>query len=266
MGSDLSGRVALVTGGSQGIGLAAATALAKAGADISICARNVETLQKAADEIRTATDRQCLPVAADLSSLEECQRFVQTATGHFGRADILVCSANMPRTGGGPFLSMPDERWVYHINVKFLSAVRCAREVIPHMQANRWGRIVLVGGMATRGVQANAMDNGPVCAALSNFAKQLAAQLIKDGIRVNTVLPGSTFSPAHLANLAEQAARRGITLEEMEREAAEALPLGRILDSEEIASLITFLASDAANTITGQSIAIDGGSSTGVFY
>lgn len=266
MNLDLSGRVALVTGGSKGIGRATAVTLARDGADVAICARGEGDLAATAEEVRSATGRRCLAVSADLSTLDGCQRFVRGAAEHFGRADILVCCANMHGAGGATFTAIPDEQWLYHFNVKFFSSVRCAREAIPHMQRDRWGRIILVSGMATRLVRLFATDNGPVCAALTNLAKQLAAQVVGDGIRVNVLHPDLTRTPLLTALLSREARQRNVPVEQIEREHAARAPLGRLLEPEEIANVVAYLCSAAADAITGQSIAVDGGAAPSVHY
>jgi 3-oxoacyl-[acyl-carrier protein] reductase len=261
----LSGRVALVTGGSKGIGRSIALSLAQEGVDIGMCARGKEDLEKAAQEIGSF-GRQCLPVQADLNVPQECSRFIKVAADHFGRADILVCCANVLSERGGTFTTITDEDWVSHMNRKFFGYVRCAREVLPYMQENKWGRIIIISGMATRLVRLIGMDNGPVCAALTNFGKQLAAQVIGDGIRVNTIHPNLTRTQLVMDFLQKSANARGMTLDEIEKETASKLPLGRLQEPEDIAHLATFLCSDLADAITGQSLAVDAGADMSVHY
>ncbi len=262
----LTARAALVTGGSKGIGRSIALALALEGADVAILARGAEDLERTAREIRDATGRLCVTVQGDISSLQDCRRFVETAAERLGRADILVHCANTPSTATGTLLTIPDEEWVHHINLKFLGAVRCCREVVPHMQRIGWGRIVLIAGMSARRVSGNRMDNGAVCAALSNFGTQLAAQVIRDGIRVNVVHPQSAMTPRKVTDILSAARLRGVTPEEVERELVAKLPRGRFLQPEEVANLVVFLCSDLSDAITGQSIGIDGGAAKGVYY
>jgi 3-oxoacyl-[acyl-carrier protein] reductase len=265
MDLNLAGRVALVTGGSKGIGRSIALVLAREGVDIAICARGKEDLEKTAQEIHSSTERRCLPVQADLNSADECIRFVETAAGHFNRADILVCSANIPAEGA-TFFNIVDEKWISHMNLKFFSVVRCSREVLPHMQKNKWGRIIIISGMASRLVRLRGIDNGSICAALTNFGKQLAAQVIGDGIRVNTIHPDMTETQLLMTFMRREAEARGLSPAEVVNEKAATLPLGRLLKPEEIAHLAAFLCSDLADAITGQSVAVDGGASMGIHY
>ena len=152
------------------------------------------------------------------------------------------------------------------MNLKFFSATRCARDVLPHMQKNKWGRIIIVSGMATRLVRMVRMDNGPICAALTNFGKQLAAQVIRDGIRVNVIHPDMTRTHRLMTLLEYHAKARNMTIAEVEREKQANFPLGRFIEPEEIAYLVSFLCSDLADAITGQSIAVDGGAAMSVHY
>ena len=181
----LDGRSALVAGGSKGIGKGVALALAKEGVNVAISARGKEMLEQTAKEIAEVTGSRILPIQADMTRLEDIKRFVTTAADALGGIDILVYSANQP--SGGTFDTITDETWRYHIDVKVLGCIRCAREVIPHMKQNRWGRIIIISGMSSRLLRPVNMDNGPVCGALSNFGKQLAHQVIDYGILVNTI-------------------------------------------------------------------------------
>lgn len=266
MNFNLSDRVALVTGGSKGIGKSIAMTLAKSGAKVAICARGQENLNHTAKEISSQTGRECISVQADLGALEGCKRFVSTAAEHFGRIDILVCSANFLSEKGGTFTSISDEEWVSHMNLKFFSAVRCAREVVPHMQKRKWGRIIIISGMATRLVRMRAMDNGPICGALANFGKQLAAQVVREGIRVNTIHPDFTRTELLMSFLQREADARKVSLDEVVKEAASKMPIGRLIEPEEIAHFAGFLCSDWADAITGQSVAVDGGAAMSVHY
>lgn len=266
MDLDLSGKVALVTGGSKGIGKAIATRLARCGASVAICARGSIDLEQTSQEIASETKRECFAIQADLSSLEECQKFVKTAVDRFGRADVLACCANVLSEKGGTFDTIADEEWVSHINLKFFSAVRCAREVLPYMQRQKWGRVIIMSGMATRLVRLRAMDNGPICGALANFGKQLAAQVVRDGIRVNTIHPDFTRTELLMSFLKREATARNVPLEDVVAEMAQKMPIGRLIEPDEIAHLVAFLCTDLADPITGQSIAVDGGAAMSVHY
>ena len=133
----LQGRVALITGGSKGIGQASALGLAREGADVAICARGQELLERVATEMAQQTGRRVLPVVADMNREEDAQRFIQTAVQHFGRLDILVnCAGSSP---GGTLKNLTEQDWMVSLNLKFMGYVRTAKVAIPYMQERRWG-------------------------------------------------------------------------------------------------------------------------------
>src|SRR5437867_355574 len=140
----INGKVAIVTGGSQGIGKAMATHMAAEGVRTVIGARALQNLQRAAAEIESKTKAQVLPVQADVADLDAVKKLVASTVDTFGGVDILV--NNAAGSGSGPLLELTDEDWLHHLNVKLVGYVRCAREVIPHMKKQRWGRIVNIGG------------------------------------------------------------------------------------------------------------------------
>ncbi len=260
----LQGRTAAITGGSMGIGKGIALALAGEGVDVAICARRKEPLEETAKEITTATGRRVVPVQADMAVLEQVKSFIATSSAVLGRLDILVYCANSP--WGGSFADITDEAWQRHIDTKLLGCVRCVREAIPHMRQNQWGRIVIISGMAARITRPYAVDNGPVCAALANFGKQIAAEVAGYGIRVNTIHPDGTQTPRHHYRMEKVARQRGISIEEVLKEERAKFPIGRLLDPEDIAHVALFLCSKWADPITGQAIAVDGGSATAIMY
>lgn len=260
----LQGRTAAITGASMGIGKGIALALAREGVDVAICARGKGPLEDAAKEIATATGRRVVPVQADMTELEQVKSFVATSAAALGRLDILVYCANSK--GGGSFADVTDEAWQRHLDTKFLGCVRCVREVIPHMRQNQWGRIVIISGMAARITRPYAVDNGPVCAALANFGKQIAAEIAGYGIRVNTIHPDGTLTPRLNFRMEKVARQRGISIEKVLQEESAKFPIGRMLAPEDIAQVALFLCSKWADPITGQSIAVDGGSAAAIVY
>ena len=260
----LEGKVALVTGGSKGIGKATAMALAKEGVDVAICARGVEDLESAADEIRAASGRRVLPVRADTSSAEDISALFDAVVREMGGLDILV--NNAVNSVAAPFMDLPDDAWINHFTVKVMGYVRCAREAIPHMKRRGGGRIISIGGMAARSVDGLLMTNGASNSAVSNFSKNLANDMAKDGILVNCIHPGATRTD-RLAAIVESGARKaGISVEQAMRDREHAIPIGRMTEPEEVGSLVLFLASEKAGSITGQTIGIEGGVSVGIYY
>ena len=260
----LEGKVAIVTGGSKGIGRATALGLAQEGANVAICARGVEDLEQAAAEISEITGRIVLPVRADMTVLEDIQNLVATTVAELGGVDILV--NNAVNSVAAPFLELSDEDWLNHINVKVMGYVRCSREVVPNMERRGGGRIINIGGMAARNAGSLTNSNGVTNSAVSNIAKNLGDQVAHLGILVNCIHPGTTRTPRQVQLLERRARDANITVEEAERRAVSEIPIGRMVEPEEIANLVLFLVSEKASAITGQTIAVEGGAGRGVSY
>ncbi len=183
----LKGKFALVTGGSLGIGHAAALALAAEGCRVAIAARGKEALEQAAAKIGRAAQAEVLAVQADCTKPEEVRRMVGKVHERFGRIDVLVNSIGSAKSGN--FLQLTEEHWRESLELKLFGIVRCCREVVPHMQRHRWGRIVNVIGHRGRQPETQAMPAGVANAGLINFTKALADEDVRDGILVNGVSP-----------------------------------------------------------------------------
>src|SRR6266508_6446722 len=259
----LRNKTALVTGGSKGIGRAAARALAREGAQVMICAREGETLARAAEEIGAATGRPVLTVAADLSELASVARVAAEAVARFGRLDVLVNNAGAIK--GGDFLTTPDEEWMKGWSLELLGYIRMARAVFPAMQKQGGGRIVNVVGMAARNPATTYMMGGAANAALINFTKALADLGARSNVLVTAVSPGPVKTERWNSLLRQQAAAAGTDPETFAKERAREFPLGRIASSEEVADLVCFLASERASFLTGIAITVDGGITRGVY-
>jgi NAD(P)-dependent dehydrogenase (short-subunit alcohol dehydrogenase family) len=259
----LTGRVALVTGGSKGIGRAVANALAGQGVHLAICARSKPELESAATELR-ALGVQALAIPTDMTDAEAVQRFVDSAANHFGRIDILV--NNAVTSTQNTFDALSDEEFYYHIDVKVLGYIRAARAAWPYMKKNGYGRIVNVAGMTARIVTDFRMTNGVVNAAVTNFTKHLAEQTGNDGITVNAVHPGYTRTPRLQGILKRWAELEKLPLEEVTERRKQEIPIRRFIEPEDLAHLIVFLCSEQAGAITGQAIAVDGGSGRSINY
>lgn len=259
----LQGKTALVTGGSRGIGRAVSLALAAHGVDVALCGRTAETLEDSAAAIRAQGVR-AWPIVADVSVLADVRRFVAEAAAAAGRADILVNNAVTSRSA--PFDEQTDDDWRYHIDVKLMAYIRCAREVLPHMRRQGGGRIVNIGGMTARIVAPLRITNGVVNAAVSDFTKQLANHVAADNVTVNCIHPGSTATDRMLANIERRARDAGVSVEEMTARTIAGIPMGRLIEPRDIASAALFFCSPLADIVTGQSIAVDGGSAESVNY
>ncbi len=261
---DLQNKIAIVTGGSKGIGRAAALALAQEGADVAICARGTDELNNAAADIHAQTGRRILPIPADTGQPDDIQNLVDSTASQLGGIDILI--NNAVNSTAAPFMELSDADWLNHINVKIMGYVRCARAVIPYMRQRGGGRIINIGGMAARYSNPLTNSNGVTNASVSNMAKNLADQVAADGILVNCIHPGTTRTPRQTMILERQAQDANITLAEAEARAIAAIPIGRMVEPQDIADLILFLVSNRAGAITGQTIGVEGGAVRAINY
>ena len=259
----LRGKVALITGGSRGIGKACALALADHGVDVAICGRTRGTLDEASAAI-AAKGVRAWAYEADVSRLEDIRRFVGSATEAAGGADILVNNAvtSIP----APFDEQTDDDWQYHINVKLMAYIRCAREVLPFMRAKRWGRIVNIGGMTARIAAPLRVTNGIVNAGVANFTKQLSGQVAGQNITVNCVHPGSTLTERIMRNFERRARDAGVSVDDIKAQTIESIPMGRLIEPADLANAALFFCSPLADIVTGQAIAVDGGSGEAINY
>jgi 3-oxoacyl-[acyl-carrier protein] reductase len=253
----LKNRVALVAASSQGIGLATAEAFAAEGCRIAMCARNPQTLEAAADKIEKKQHAEVFAEALDVSDSAAVSRFVTAVAGKFGGVDICVTNAGGPPAKG--FLATSLDDWQRALELNFMSTVYFARAVIPHMQRQRWGRIITLTSITTKQPVADLVLSNAVRAAVVGLVKSLANEFGKDGILVNNVGPGFT-STDRLKQLAKaRAAASGKTEQELFDGWAAEAPLKRLGEPGEVAETIVWLASERASYITGQTVLVDGG-------
>lgn len=257
-------KVAIVTGGSMGIGKATARALAQEGVNVAICARGLEALKETAAEIREATGSRVISIRADMTSPEDIKMLVFATVQEFGEVDILVNNAVNSTTGRAS--ELPDSVWLNHINTKVMGYIRCAREVVPSMRSKGGGRIINIAGMGARSANATNPGSGVTNSGIAAYTKDLSDDVAADGILVNCIHPGSTRTQRQMGLVAERAEREGVTAEEILQGMAATIPIGRMIEPEDIANLVIFLASNRATAITGQTIAVDGGAGRGIFY
>jgi NAD(P)-dependent dehydrogenase (short-subunit alcohol dehydrogenase family) len=258
----LKGKCALVTGGSMGIGKAAALELATEGCRVAIAARGQEALAQAAEEIRRRASGDVHAVRADCTKPEEVRRMVEEVVARFGRLDILVNSIGAAKSGD--FLTLPEDAWRESLELKLYGVVRCCREAVPHMQRQRWGRIVNLIGHRARQPESQAMPAGVANAGLVNFTKALADEYVRDGILANGVSPCPMETRRLDYMVKAKAALEGISEDEARAAYLRDIPIGRFARPEEIAPLIAFLASERNTYISGTTIAIDGGATRGI--
>ena len=262
----LSGKRALVTGGSRGVGKAVARELAREGVAVAICARDAKATEAAAAELSAETGGRVVAFRADTGKEADVKRLVADAAEALGGLDILVNNAARVGGTGGPdtLAELNEPMLLDDFNVKVLGYLRCAREAARHMEPGGWGRIVNIDGMAAR--VAGGVSGGMRNAAVVNFTKVLSEELGPKGITVNAVHPGTTRTERLAGRLAATAERRGITPAEAEEAVVQQIAIRRIVGAEEIASVVAFLCSEQAGCITGEAISASGGSTKAVFY
>lgn len=258
----LTGSVAVVTGGSKGIGRAIARRLAEDGVDLLLAARTADDLEATASEIGSDTGRRVETCAVDLTTPEGCVRLHDALMDTFGRLDILVNNAG--DTKGGDFLELTEDDWQAGFALKFWGAVRMSRLCWPQLTESR-GTVVNISGGLARTPGADTMIGGAVNAAVANFTKSLAARGLRDDVNVNVVHPGLTMTDRFHQLMASRAAAAGSSPEEFAERLVERQGIRRLGEPEDVAELVAFLCSPRARHIQGVGIAVDGGGTAGVY-
>lgn len=248
----LRGKVAAVTGGSEGIGRATVLRLVEEGVKVAICARRAEVLNAFAAEIKKAGG-DVLPVLADAAKEGDMERFIAETVKHYGRVDIVVNNAG--GTGQDPFDNVTDEAWQHDLTIKLFAHIRTARAAIPHMKKQGGGRIISLNMVGAKQPAAGTFPTTISRAAGLALTKALSKELAPDNILVNAVAVGKIKSMQQ----ERRAARTGLSVDEHYAKTGKTVPLGRMGEAEEVANVIAFLASDAASYVTGCCINVDGG-------
>ena len=263
MDLDLKGKSVLVTGGNRGIGLAIALAFAEEGANVAVCGRDEKALADAHAKI-AAKGVKASAVAVDLFTAAGCSGAVQAAVDAFGGLDVLVNNASTAVSGN--IETLDDERLMERLNGKTLAYMRCCRAALPHLRKSARGRVICIGGNAVRHASATNLPSALGNSALVAFVKQFSKTVAADGITANIVHPPFTKTDRYPARLAARARRLRVSEEEAEASFIARFPIGRLVEPSDIAPMVLFLASPHAAAITGESIAIDGGSTPGTYY
>jgi NAD(P)-dependent dehydrogenase (short-subunit alcohol dehydrogenase family) len=258
---ELSGKVAIVTGGSKGIGRAAALGFIKEGASVVVCARGREALDETVAAVGVSARERIAAVSADLTDPIAIRRVIDRAIAEFGRVDILVNNAGSARPGD--FLKISDDDWKLDFELKFFGYVRMAREAMARMAERKTGVIVNVIGTGGLVPSAGYMVGGAANAALNHFTKALAAEGARHGVRVVGINPGPILTE-RLNLFLEQRARESGSSHGAEEIMRRMTPLGRPGKADEVADLILFLASARAAFIHSANITIDGGANPGL--
>jgi NAD(P)-dependent dehydrogenase (short-subunit alcohol dehydrogenase family) len=255
----LAGKVAIITGGSEGIGRAAALALGREGARLVICARRPDVLERAASEVSSETSAEIVPVVADVRRPEDVQRLIDEAIGRFGRLDILVNNAGTSRAG--PFEAVSDSDWQEDLDLKLFAAVRTIRLAVPRMRQAGGGSIVNILNLAAKQPPARSVPTSVSRAAGLALSKALSKEYAPEQIRVNAVLIGLIKSGQHERRWRQQGSGESLEAFYAAMARERAVPLGRVGEAEEAGDLIAFLCSERAAYITGVAINLDGGAS-----
>ncbi len=250
-------RVALVTGASGGLGLAAATALAAEGARVAINSRSLANLEKAAAQLKDIIGHSPTIAAGDLSIEGVPEKIVDEVKARIGKIDILVVNAGGPPPG--KFLQHTKEAWRQSAELTLFSAINLVRASVPDMINARWGRIIFITSVAVKQPIDNLIISNTLRAGVTGFAKSISNELAASGITVNTVCPGYTDTERLKVLAGNIASSTGKSIEEAYRGWTGAIPAGRVGKPEELAALIAFLASEKASFITGAAIPVDGG-------
>lgn len=230
---------------------------------MAICGRTQESLDKTVDDIR-ALGVDAWGYRCDVSKNEDLETFVADAVSAAGRVDVLV--NNAVTSTSARFDELTDEQFRYHIDVKLMAYIRIARLVLDHMEKQGAGRIVNIGGMTARIVAPLRMTNGVVNAGVANFTKQFAGYAARHNVTVNCVHPGYTATERVMQIFEREAKEAGTSVGDVITRRTADIPLGRLVQPDDVASAVLFFCSPLAAMVTGQCIAVDGGSGEAVIY
>ncbi len=256
----LQGKVAIVTGGSEGIGKAAAASMAAEGASVLIAARRKDVLEAAAAEIRSQTGGQVTAVPTDVMVPEQVESLIQRALDDHGRLDIIVNNAGT--SAGGPFESVSDEAWQHDLDLKLYGAIRASRLAVPIMREQGGGRIINVTNLGAKAPGAASVPTSVSRAAGVALTKAMSKEFAADNILVTTVCIGLIKSGQHETRFRSmQESQPDLTLDQFYAGMGDRVPIGRVGEAEEAGDVIAFLASARASYLTGIAINIDGGTS-----
>jgi len=254
----LKGKVAIITGGSEGLGRATVERFARSGAKIAMCARRADVLDAAAKEIQKATGADILAMPTDVTKQDQCEKLVSAVIGRWGGVDVLLNNAGTSQAQG--FMDVTDETWQYDFDLKVMGAVRMCRLAIPSMKSRGGGAIINVTTIGGKAPAPKALPTSLTRAAGINLTKSLAKEYAAEQIRVNTICLGQVKS----AQWTRRAKGGDIDAFYAQMAKDRGIPLGRLGEAEEFADLVAFLASERARWITGTAINFDGGAAAAV--
>ena len=255
----LRGRVAAVAAASRGLGRATALELANEGCSVAICGRDPKKIRATAEFIERETGARVLAVTADVTKRADCERFIGETMSAFGRLDILVTNTGGPPAGS--FEAHDGEAWQKAFDGLLSNVVSLVRAAVPHMKQAKWGRILNIASLSVKQPIENLVLSNTLRPAIAGLSKTLSKELGPHGILVNTLCPGYTRTD-RLEELADSRVKAaGITKDQYYETLGKSVPLGRIAEPEEFASVAAFLCSERASYVTGTALAVDGGSS-----
>jgi len=253
----LQGRVAIVAAASKGLGRAVAEELAREGASVAICARTASDLAQTAAHIQNSTGRNVFHQTVDVTDPASISSFVAAAEKNLGRLDICVTNSGGPPSK--PFADASSDDWRAAVDLLLMSTVFFAREALPRMQKNKWGRFITITSSAVKQPVDGLLLSNSIRSAVTGLARTLANEYAAHGITVNNVCPGYTRT-ARLDGLASTISKRtGAQPQDVFADWTRQVPAGRLGTPQEFAALVAFLASERASYINGTSIAVDGG-------
>lgn len=262
MDTNLKDKVAIIAASSEGIGRAAAEALAAEGANLAICSRNQEKVEKTAAEISARYGVKVIADAVDVRNSQSIESFVKATARHYGRLDIVVTNSGGPPAK--PFLTLTDEEWKNGVDLCLMSHVYFCRAAIPYMQDQRSGSIIMITSLVVRQPDHALSLSSSIRPASLGLVRSLASEFGRDGIRVNAVGPGYTMTGRQEELSKSRAAAQNKTPAEIKAGWSADVPLGRTAQPSEIADAICYLASDRSSYITGQTLIVDGGKWKGI--
>ena len=257
----LDGRVAVITGGSKGIGRAIARALAAQRANLILLARGIEALEATADDIRRQHGVRVMAIQADITSADSVRAAAEKAVGDFPAINIVINNAGAPMRRTDRQILWPDSDWVGDINLKLVGMLRVVQAFLPHIARDGSGRIINISGTGGSLVWAPALTIGLNNAAMNHVTTYLAQDLAGDRITVNALIPGLVGTEGREAWAENMARQQNTTKEEFVAGFCKRMGIlaGRWASMDEIADMAVFLASDRAKYINGSRIAVDGG-------